>query len=76
MAWSRSVWLLPYQVARLTRHGQEPMLLLPDASFEGAGRVYHGRLGDEVAYSRIAPGTTEAIRTFTWAFEESPFAAP
>jgi hypothetical protein len=60
------------EVARLTRHGQEPLLLLPDESFEGPGRLYHGRLGAEVAYSRIAPGTTEGIRTFTWEFEESP----
>lgn len=64
------------EVARLTRHGEEPLLLLPSDSFEGAGRLYHGRLGQEVAYSRISPGTTDALRTFTWEFSESPLAAP
>jgi len=64
------------EVARLTRHGEEPLLLLPSESFEGAGRLYHGRLGQEVAYSRISPGTDDALRSFTWEFEESPLAAP
>jgi hypothetical protein len=63
------------EVARLTRHGEEPLLLLTSDSFEGAGRVYHGRLGSEVAYSRISPGEDDALRSFTWEFEESPLAA-
>jgi len=62
-------------VARLTRFGEEPLLLLPSESFEGAGRIYHGRLGAEVAYSRITPGADDALRSFTWEFEESPLAA-
>jgi hypothetical protein len=37
--------------------------------------VYHGRLGSEVAYSRISPGEDDALRSFTWEFEESPLAA-
>ncbi len=64
------------QVARLTRFGEDPLLLLPSQSFEGAGRLYHGRIGQEVAYSRISPGTDEALRSFTWEFAESPLAAP
>lgn len=63
------------EVARLTRNGEEPLLLLPSESFEGSGRLYHGRLGSTVAYQRISPGTTEALRSFGWAFEESPLAA-
>lgn len=63
------------QVARLTRNGEEPLLLLTSDSFEGAGKLYHGRLGTDVAYSRITPGDTDALRSFGWAFEESPLAA-
>jgi hypothetical protein len=63
------------EVARLTRNGEEPLLLLTSDSFEGAGRLYHGKLGTEVAYSRISPGEAEALRSFGWAFEESPLAA-
>ncbi len=64
------------EVARLTRFGVEPLLLIPTKSFEGAGRLYHGRIGQEVAYSRLSPGTDEALRSFTWEFAESPLAAP
>ncbi len=64
------------EVARLTGNGEEPLLLLTSDSFEGAGRLYHGRLGSEVTYSRISPGEADALRSFGWAFEESPLAAP
>jgi hypothetical protein len=63
------------QVARLTRNGEEPLLLLTSDSFEGAGRIYHGRLGSTVAYSRISPDEEDALRSFGWAFEESPLPA-
>ncbi len=65
------------EVTRLTRNGEEPLLLLTSDSFEGAGRLYHGRLGSEVTYSRISnsPGTNVAVRSFGWEFEESPLAA-
>jgi hypothetical protein len=59
------------EVARLTRFGEEPLLLLPTEAFEGTGMVYHGRIGQEVAYSRLSPGTDEALRSFTWEFTES-----
>lgn len=63
------------EVARLVRFGVEPLLLLPSDSFEGSGRLYHGRLGEEVRYQRISPGTDEALRSFGWEFTESPLAA-
>jgi hypothetical protein len=63
-------------VARLTRNGEEALLLLTSDSFEGAGRLYHGRLGSTVAYSRISPGEADALRSFGWAFQESPLAVP
>lgn len=67
------------EVARLTSFGEEPLLLLPSSGFEGAGRVYHGRLGQEVAYSRLTPpddgDDAQSLRTFTWEFSESPLAA-
>ncbi len=63
------------EVARLTRNGEEPLLLLTSDTFEGAGRFYHGRLGSEVAYSRTTPGDADALRSFGWEFEESPMAA-
>lgn len=63
------------QIARLTRHGEEPLLLITTASFQGAERVIHGRLGAEVGYSQISPGETDALTAFTYEFEESPLAA-
>lgn len=63
-------------MARLTRNGEEALLLLTSDSFEGAGRLYHGRLGSTVAYSRISPGEADALRSFGWAFQESPLAVP
>jgi hypothetical protein len=63
------------EVARLVRFGAEPLLLLPSDLFEGAGRLYHGRLGEEVTYQRISPGGSESVRSFAWPFTESPLAS-
>jgi len=59
------------EVCRGGKFGAEPMLLLPDAAFEGTGSIYHTRVSDAVQFGRI--GTT--LRTFTLDFTESPFAA-
>lgn len=64
------------EIARLTRFGADPLLLLPGEAFEGAGRVYHGRIEDEVKYSLVSPVDGGSLRTFTLPFVESPFAAP
>lgn len=64
------------ELARLTHFGAEPMLLIPSTNFEGS-RFYHGRLGQEVAYSRMtAAESDEAWRAFTLEFQESPLAGP
>jgi len=63
------------EIMRLTRFGGEPMLLIPSAAFEG-GRFYHGRVGQEISYTRFtAADGTEHWRSFQLAFDESPFAA-
>lgn len=65
------------EIARLTRFGADPLLLLPGEDFDGAGRVYHGRVEDRLAWSivtRTAGG--ESLRTFALPFRESPFASP
>lgn len=64
------------EIARLTRFGAEPMLLLPGSAFEGAGRVYHGRIGDSVSYSLVTPTDGGSLRSFALPFVESPFASP
>ena len=62
-------------LTRLTRFGKEPVLLIPSVAWEG-GRFYHGRVGDEIAYGRFTPAeSAEEWRSFTLAFDESPFAA-
>lgn len=58
------------QLARGSRFGAEPILLLPADEFDGTGRVFHGRIGPVVAYTVLRPG----VRTFTVEFAESPFA--
>lgn len=64
------------EVYRLTKFGAEPMLLLPSAAFDGAGRFYHGRVGQEMSNSRItAAESAEAWRKFRLDFKESPLAA-
>lgn len=63
------------EIARLTRHGAEPMLLFPGVSYDGAGRVLHGRIGEEVAYSIVSPtGVADYACSFGLTFSESPFA--
>jgi len=64
------------EIMRLTRFGADPILLLPDALFEGAGRVYHGRVEDRLAWSIITPTSTGSARSFGMPFLESPFASP
>lgn len=64
------------EVMRLTRYGADPLLLLPGEQFEGAGRVYHGRVQDRLAWSIITPLATGSARSFAMPFLESPFAAP
>jgi len=64
------------EVMRLTRYGADPLLLLPGEQFEGAGRVYHGRVEDRLAWSIITPLATGSARSFGVPFLESPFASP
>ncbi len=64
------------EIARLTRFGAEPFLLLPGATFEGAGRAYHGRIEDKVTYSLVSPVDGGSVRSFALPFTESPFASP
>jgi hypothetical protein len=52
-----------------TRHGIDPLMLVPVAAMEGAGTIFHGHLGDEVAYSR----KNNARREFTLTLDETPF---
>lgn len=63
------------EIARLTRFGADPLLLLPGEAFEGAGRVYHGRIEDKVVYSLVSPVDGGSLRTFALPFVESPFAS-
>jgi hypothetical protein len=62
-------------IARLTRFGADPLLLLPGAGFEGTGRLYHGRIENKVTYSRTLPDGPETLRIFTMPMTESPFAS-
>lgn len=64
------------EIMRLTRFGADPLLLLPGEQFEGAGRVYHGRVEDRLAWDIITPLDTGSARSFAMPFLESPFAAP
>lgn len=61
------------EIARLTRHGAEPLLLLPGARLDSAGRIYHGRIGESVDYSAMVPDGTGAAWAFGLTFSESPF---
>jgi hypothetical protein len=64
------------EIARLTRFGADPLLLLPGPAFEGTGRVYHGRIADKVTYSLVSPVDGGSLRSFALPFTESPFASP
>lgn len=74
-AFEHAAYVQARDIARACMFGAEPILLLPTASFEGAGRIYHGRIDEKVSYSRISPGRspgTDEIRQFGWRFVESP----
>jgi hypothetical protein len=62
-------------IARLTRFGADPLLLLPSTTFEPGLRVVHGRIEDRVSYSRITPAAADPVRDFSMPLHESPFAA-
>jgi hypothetical protein len=64
------------EIARLTRFGGEPLLLLPGERFDGEGKVYHGRIEETFSWSVVTPTQTGTVRTFTVPFAESPFAGP
>lgn len=62
------------EIARLTRFGVDPLLLLPGEAFDGAGRVYHGRVEDRLRWSIVTRTTgDESLRNFALAFREDPF---
>jgi len=56
------------ELTRGTRFGADPILLIPDASLEGSGRVIFGRVGQTISYSHKEAG----FRSFTLDFQESP----
>jgi hypothetical protein len=58
------------ELTRGTKFGVEPLLFLPDSTFEGSGKLYHGRFGKDVTYTRIHNGWRE----FGLPFIESPLA--
>lgn len=59
------------EFTRGTKFGAEPLLFLPDSTFEGSGRLFHGRIDNRVSYSRIH----NAWREYKFNFRESPLAA-
>jgi len=59
------------ELTRGTRFGVDPLLFLPDSTFEGSGKLYHGRFGKDVTYTRIHNGWRE----YGLPFMESPLAA-
>jgi hypothetical protein len=52
-----------------TRFGQDPLLIMPADVLEGAGVLYHARVGNEVSYSR----ENNVRRSFTLLAIETPF---
>lgn len=64
------------EVLRLTRGGEEALLLMPGDRLAGSGRLYHGRTEARVDWSIITPTPTGSARSFALPFVESPFAAP
>lgn len=61
-------------VARATRYGADPVLLLPGDDWDGAGRVHHGRVEDRLVWSVITRTSGGSLRSFALPFYESPFA--
>lgn len=62
------------EMARLTYHGGEPLVLLSGARLDSASRAYHGRLGEGVEYSAVLPVGDGSAWAFGLTFSESPFA--
>lgn len=54
---------------RASRYGADPIILAPVDALEGAGTIWHGRIGQDVTFSR----TTLTKRTFDVDLRESPF---
>lgn len=54
---------------RASRFGADPILLVPVDALEGAGTIWHGRVGPETTYARI----NNTKRTFEITMRESPF---
>jgi len=52
-----------------TRHGADPLLIMPVDTLEGATAIYHARLNNEVLYSRI----NNQRRRYSLVAEEDPF---
>jgi hypothetical protein len=52
-----------------TRHGADPMLVLPVDVMEGPDAIYHGRLRDSTTYSRI----NYPRRKYSLILDEDPF---
>lgn len=54
---------------RASRYGADPVILVPVDQLEGAGTLWHGRVGPETTFARV--GLTR--RTFEITLRESPF---
>ena len=52
-----------------TRHGADPLLIMPVDTLEGATAIYHARLNNEVLYSRV----NNPRRRYSLVAEEDPF---
>lgn len=52
-----------------TRHGADPLLIMPVDTLEGADAIYHARLNNEVLYSRV----NNQRRRYSLIAEEDPF---
>jgi hypothetical protein len=60
---------------RLTRYGADPMLLLPDITFDPDALPIHGRVRNRLSWTVLERTTgNESARSFGIPFDESPFA--
>lgn len=59
------------EFTRGTKFGAEPLLFLPDSTFEGSGRLFHGRVENKMSYVRVY----NDWREFQLNFGESPLSA-
>lgn len=65
------------EIARLTRYGADPLVLLPGPTWDGGGRIYHGRIEDRMEWSVVTrTAGDESLRYLALPFVESPFAGP